>query len=154
MRRKLNMEKIRFAVEISNSSVEKLWELLLGDGFFEFLPSFKKRVDTEDGFTIVLKHHKFSVTFDDLVPYSVVSGKVSEYPYHIEFRFTITLARPPNMRSLPLGLRDLPRKCLCAGRYLPTDSTNMSRGFCHSSQNMRTAVLSVLEQILICVCSH
>lgn len=69
------MEKIRFAVEISNSSVEKLWELLLGDGFFEFLPSFKKRVDTEDGFTIVLKHHKFSVTFDDLVPYSVVSGK-------------------------------------------------------------------------------
>lgn len=90
MRRKLNMEKIRFAVEISNSSVEKLWELLLGDGFFEFLPSFKKRVDTEDGFTIVLKHHKFSVAFDDLVPYSVVSGKVSEYPYHIEFRFTIT----------------------------------------------------------------
>ena len=84
------MEKIRFAVEISNSSVEKLWELLLGDGFFEFLPSFKKRVDTEDGFTIVLKHHKFSVAFDDLVPYSVVSGKVSEYPYHIEFRFTIT----------------------------------------------------------------
>lgn len=84
------MEKIRFAVEISNSSVEKLWELLLGDGFFEFLPSFKKRVDTEDGFTIVLKHHKFSVTFDDLVPYSVVSGKVSEYPYNIEFRFTIT----------------------------------------------------------------
>lgn len=55
------MEKIRFAVEISNSSVEKLWELLLGDGFFEFLPTFKKRVDTEDGFTIVLKHHKFSV---------------------------------------------------------------------------------------------
>ena len=84
------MEKIRFAVEISNSSVEKLWELLLGDGFFEFLPSFKKRIDTEDGFTIVLKHHKFSVTFDDLVPYSVVSGKVSSYPYHIEFRFTIT----------------------------------------------------------------
>ena len=118
------MEKIRFAVEISNSSVEKLWELLLGDGFFEFLPSFKKRVDTEDGFTIVLKHHKFSVAFDDLVPYSVVSGKVSEYPYHIEFRFTIT------------------------------PSTNMSRGFCHSSQNMRTAVLSVLEPILICVCSH
>ena len=137
------MDKIRFAVEISNSSVEKLWELLLGDGFFEFLPSFKKRVDTEDGFTIVLKHHKFSVAFDDLVPYSVVSGKVSEYPYHIEFRFTI-----------PLGLRDLPRKCLCAERCLPTDSTNMSRGFCHSSQNMRTAVLSVLEQILICVCSH
>ena len=90
MRRKLNMEKIRFAVEISNSSVEKLWELLLGDGFFEFLPSFKKRVDTEDGFTIVLKRHKFSVTFDDLVPYSVVSGKVSSYPYHIEFRFTLT----------------------------------------------------------------
>ena len=55
------MEKIRFAVEISNSSVEKLWELLLGDGFFEFLPSFKKRIDTKDGFTIVLKHHKFSV---------------------------------------------------------------------------------------------
>ena len=90
MRRKLNMEKIRFAVEISNSSVEKLWELLLGDGFFEFLPSFKKRIDTKDGFTIVLKHHKFSVVFDDLVPYSVVSGKVSSYPYHIEFRFTIT----------------------------------------------------------------
>lgn len=149
------MEKIRFAVEISNSSVEKLWELLLGDGFFEFLPSFKKRIDTKDGFTIVLKHHKFSVVFDDLVPYSVVSGKVSSYPYHIEFRFTITPREgPPNMRSLPLGLRALPRKCLCAGRCLPTDSTNMSRDFCHSFQNMRTAVLSVLEQILICVCSH
>ena len=55
------MEKIRFAVENSNSSDEKQWELHLGDGFFEFLPTFKKRVDTEDGFTIVLKHHKFSV---------------------------------------------------------------------------------------------
>lgn len=90
MRRKLNMEKTRLAVEISNSSIEKFWELLLGDGFFEFLPSFKKRIDTEDGFIIVLKHHKFSVSFDDLEPYSVVSGKVSSYPYHIEFRFTLT----------------------------------------------------------------
>lgn len=148
------MEKIRFAVEISNSSVEKLWELLLGDGFFEFLPSFKKRIDTEDGFTIVLKHHKFSVTFDDLVPYSVVSGKVSSYPYHIEFRFTITPREVTEYAEFTAWLTALPRKCLCAGRCLPTDSTNMSRGFCHSSQNMRTAVLSVLEQILICVCSH
>lgn len=35
------MEKIRFAVEISNSSVEKLWELLLGDGFLSFCPHLK-----------------------------------------------------------------------------------------------------------------
>lgn len=38
---KIKYGEIRFAVEISNSSVEKLWELLLGDGFFEFLPSLK-----------------------------------------------------------------------------------------------------------------
>ena len=148
------MEKIRFAVEISNSSVEKLWELLLGDGFFEFLPSFKKRVDTEDGFTIVLKHHKFSVAFDDLVPYSVVSGKVSEYPYHIEFRFTITPREATEYAEFTAWLTGFAEKVPLCRKVFATDSTNMLKGFCHSSQNMRTAVLSVLEQILICVCSH
>ena len=90
MRRKLNMERIRFAAEIDNNSVEKFWELLVGNDFFKTLPTFKKRIDKDNGFVVVLKHHKLSVDFDDFEPYRIVSGKALERPFHIEFSVTLT----------------------------------------------------------------
>ncbi len=126
-----------------------------GDGFFQFLPSFKKRVDTEDGFTNCAETSQVFCRIDDLVPYSVVSGKVSEYPYHIEFRFTITPREATEYAEFTAWLTGFAEKVpLCTKVFADKFDEYVERLLSQLSQNMRTAVLSVLEQILICVCSH